>query len=588
MQRLYVLSILVGAVLSLGLPHPHIIQAASLSPQAELCAEVYTVQSTDWLSKVSEKFLGDITAYPAIVNATNLLHQSDPSFATIDNPDIIEAGWKLCIPVTSEAEAMLTELGDGQSNPTPAPLPPPLPDTVPALYTLDTFVTTHQFSPNTDPAWIYTSPEKVSRYQIPAEKQEIDDTYGYRANYYWNEHLSDDYFLYSGIFDAVPPEVNVYKAPWGSVLPRYRYPPNTTLPTGLTTNRFGWRGSQIALKKSTNTIRIAAVGASTTVGGHTLPFSYPEFLEHWLNLWSAANGYDVKFEVINAGREGLNSNDIAAVVRYEVLPLDIDYVIYYEGSNQFHPETVVTFPPEYTMGKPPTGVVPNFNNVDSEDKNLLDKLSEYSALAARARNIVEQFLVTGHEPPKPEQQFVLPAGLDEFNPDRNNLGDALALRRILKDIDQLKQDLDDNQVKMVMTTFNWFAYDNMVLDPTRHRNLYGYLNRVYWPISYANMRRAADFQNRVFKDWATRANVPLIDVARQMPKQPDLYDDAIHNTYLGSRIRAWIIFESLLPMLKQDIENHSLPAKSGDTYKQHPYITDRIDTRQLLDSVSRN
>ena len=43
-------------------------------------------------------------------------------------------------------------------------------------------------------------------------------------------------------------------------------------------------------------------------------------------------------------------------------------------------------------------------------------------------------------------------------------------RKILKDLDLIKQDLDEQQVKMVMTTFNWFAYDGMVLHPARHRN----------------------------------------------------------------------------------------------------------------------
>jgi hypothetical protein len=354
-----------------------------------------------------------------------------------------------------------------------------------------------------------------------------------------------------------------------------------TLPSGLTTNQYGWRGSGISLRKPPQTIRIAAIGASTTVGPHNHPFSYPELLEHWLNLWSESNGYQVNFEVINAGREGLNSPDIATVLRTEVLPMDVDYVIYYEGSNQFHPETVVNFPSKYTMGKPPAGVVPNLNNVDSDDKNILDYLSEHSALVARARNIVEQFLVTGEEPPKPEQTFYLPDGLNEFNPNRIHLGNALALDRILNDLDNIKKTVDARNAKMVMTTFNWFVYDDMVLDPSRHRNLYVYINRLYWPVSYANMHRAANFQNRVFRRWAADNRVPLIDVAGLMPRQPDLYDDAIHNTYLGTRIRAWLIFESLMPMLKQDIENEALPRPAVLKYRRHPYIQPEYTMRTL-------
>jgi hypothetical protein len=66
-----------------------------------------------------------------------------------------------------------------------------------------------------------------------------------------------------------------------------------------------------------------------------------------------------------------------------------------------------------------------------------------------------------------------------------------------------------------------------------------------------------------------------------MPVQPDLYDDAIHNTYLGSRIRAWIVFEELVPLLKEDIENGRLPRPNRVNYTQHPYLTDKVEIRQL-------
>ena len=330
----------------------HPVKAAS-EPESTSCAEVYIVQANDWLSKIADKFFGSIEAYPVIMTATNRQHEADLTFARIANPDLIEVGWKLCVPLTSTAETILTEVAAATPVVEPLDLSPP--PVTPMVYTLDTFAAEHRFNSEAEAKWIYASPEPIQKYEVLPEYQEIRDNYGYRANYLWNEHLEDDYFTYSGIFDAVPEEIKLFDAPWQTVLPRYRYPPNVTLPTGLTTNQYGWRGHPISLHKPPRTIRIAAVGASTTVGGHSLPHAYPEFLEQWLNLWSQSNGYDIKFEVINAGREGLNSNDIAAVVRYEVLPLDVDYVIYYEGSNQFHPETVVNFPPEYTLGQPPAG-----------------------------------------------------------------------------------------------------------------------------------------------------------------------------------------------------------------------------------------
>ncbi|MBI1880888.1 MAG: hypothetical protein HYR94_22140, partial [Chloroflexi bacterium] len=450
-----------------------------------------------------------------------------------------------------------------------------------AAYTLDDFVNDFKFSAYVKPDWLYTSPERLTPFDIQAEHAARAAQYGYRANYLWNEYLSDDYFLNSGIFSTVPPQVYLYHASWRTAYPRYRYPPNVTLPTRLTTNQFGWRGPPITLRKPARTIRIACVGASTTVDGHSMPYSYPELLQHWLNLWAQESGYEVHFEVINAGREGIGSRDIAAVVRYEVLPMDVDYVVYYEGSNQFDPRTMVSFPPDVAFGQPPMGVAPNFANVESNDKSWLDQLSEYSALAARARSLVEQYSMTGSEPAKPEQTFFLPEGLNEFKPDKTHLGKALALRAILSDLDHIKRNLDAQNVKFVLATFDWFVYDGLVLDPARHRVLYGYLNRIYWPISYANMRRMADLQNQVFRLWAAENRVSLIDVARQMPKHPDLYDDAIHNTELGIRIRAWINFQTLVPLLKRDIETKHLPRPARLSYQEHPYLQPEYDSRAL-------
>jgi len=65
-----------------------------------LCAEEYVVQGSDWLSQVADKFLGDPLLFPAIAEATNQMNAVDSSFAKVVNPNVIEPGWKLCIPPT--------------------------------------------------------------------------------------------------------------------------------------------------------------------------------------------------------------------------------------------------------------------------------------------------------------------------------------------------------------------------------------------------------------------------------------------------------------------------------------------------------
>lgn len=89
--------------------------ALPAAAQGPSCSDEYTVQANDWLSKLSDRYFGSILAYPAIVDATNLIAQSDDSFTKIVNPDEIEVGQKLCIPDTKIAEDYLNpQVGDKQ------------------------------------------------------------------------------------------------------------------------------------------------------------------------------------------------------------------------------------------------------------------------------------------------------------------------------------------------------------------------------------------------------------------------------------------------------------------------------------------
>ena len=74
---------------------------------AVACEEDYSVQADDWLSKLADKFYGDVLAYPAIFDATNAAAKADSSYSTIANADLIEVGWKLCIPSQADAQALL-------------------------------------------------------------------------------------------------------------------------------------------------------------------------------------------------------------------------------------------------------------------------------------------------------------------------------------------------------------------------------------------------------------------------------------------------------------------------------------------------
>ena len=80
----------------------------SAAPLWQQGGEDYVVQADDWLSKLSDKFLGDVLAYPAITYYTNQKNAEDDSYAKISNSNEIEVGWKIYIPSQDEAQAYLT------------------------------------------------------------------------------------------------------------------------------------------------------------------------------------------------------------------------------------------------------------------------------------------------------------------------------------------------------------------------------------------------------------------------------------------------------------------------------------------------
>ena len=98
--RLFVSILLLSLLLPLGLG---VAGAAPLSAGET----VYTVQKDDNLWSLAEKYLGNGTAYTAIVAATNAVNAQDSTFAKIANPSIIQPGWKVLIPAPEDAGALM-------------------------------------------------------------------------------------------------------------------------------------------------------------------------------------------------------------------------------------------------------------------------------------------------------------------------------------------------------------------------------------------------------------------------------------------------------------------------------------------------
>ena len=93
--------------------------AASLpqmSPQVGADGQEYVVQRGDWLSRISQKFYGNGSAWQVIVDATNAKAETDSRFTMIMDPDLLEVGQLLWIPDLASSipsEPSMTDAGNG-------------------------------------------------------------------------------------------------------------------------------------------------------------------------------------------------------------------------------------------------------------------------------------------------------------------------------------------------------------------------------------------------------------------------------------------------------------------------------------------
>jgi hypothetical protein len=379
--------------------------------------------------------------------------------------------------------------------------------------------------------------------------------FGSEAEYVWNSYVvKRDQCNPGGLLRNFPETLLAFTPRSVSVHPEFRFPANQTLPSGLVTNEFGLRGHPISLVKPPKTVRIAFLGASTTVSFHPFQFSYPEYVEYWLNRFAEANRYEVRFEALNGGREGVNSNDVAAILREELLPLDPDLAVYYEGANQFTSANLLVRP-----------TIPPRTAIDAVDPVVQHKLPGFLRTHFAIGDLLDRALNgfrTVGEPRKPNYRLQWPKEVDEGNPNPDSPDLPLQLPAIVKDLDAIRADLNSIGGRLAVCSFEWFTPNGALLSPTRHEQIYKQLNTALWPLRYADIRRLSEFQNRVFRNYAASRKIPFLDVAGEIPQDPDLFIDAIHMTEVGERVKAWIVFQRLLPVVRRLIESGQLPHRN--------------------------
>jgi len=415
--------------------------------------------------------------------------------------------------------------------------------------------------PGTDPAWFGLGPAlPPDRPILPEILRRYDGHPGFELSsvYEWNaayvrRALCVDPSLRMPVFSKLD-DLYLYEPPHGEPYPQFRFQRSIHYPSGLITNAFGWRGPEVALNKPAGVIRIAFVGASTVIDPHADPFSHPEYIGRWLHEWARVRARGVTFEIINAGREGVDAAAVSAVVEQELVPVRPDLVVDYEGGNQFWPVNFIN------KALPPR---------PKESDRRPSALERYSALAVRVHNAWNG-LHAGGEPPKPALRVAWPADLDEQDPALDDLRLPVDLPNTLKAMDRMRAAVATYGGTLMPSSFVFLASPGLVLDRVRDDGAYRFLNETLWPFSYAHIRRYADFQNRVFRKYATVHGLPFNDLASVYPADPRLFHDIVHMTPAGIKLKAWLVFQGLVPEIERRLADGRLPVADPGGRTVHP------------------
>lgn len=460
------------------------------------------------------------------------------------------------------------------------------PDPVKARDVERTLLANITYQAGVDPEWFFLPPARLEMPRIPelqarheANPGELD-----AENFIWNDALlaAPTSRLLEVARDLNVESLFAFPSFDGSTAPLYRvYPGHDFSPTPWVTNRWGWLGSDAPVRKPPHVVRIGIIGDSTA------QILNPLALQTYLDAWARHRGHDVRFEVFSAARLGIGDADAVATLRYELGPMGLDFVYQTFGPSfswQQGAAQMKQFALPSDAGERPVDA----HRTRDAAQRLLAPMVDVSALVRRTSDLLAENGPRGAvlpEPAKPTMTLHLPPGT---NGDIV-LGEARKdpyFGELIRNLDKYKEIADRTHTTPLVSMERVCAWDGMVLRGGANDRLYQMLNSsVFWPFSYADVRKILDAQNGVIAAWAKANGVDVVDIDGRMPFDPDLCNDPWHDTELGQQMRAWLIFQALLPGLEDGLSRGLLPRANGIDSDVHPYLEkpiERVDRRKWL------
>jgi lysophospholipase L1-like esterase len=286
-------------------------------------------------------------------------------------------------------------------------------------------------------------------------------------------------------------------------------------------NSKGFVGPEFDAVKPAGLYRIFAVGDSCTFGSGFWRLAYPGVLGQ---LLTTSEG-DGRFEVINAGIEGYNSEFALDRIRTELLAYHPDMVLLYIGWND-----LMKIDPR--------------NEAETGRHTTLARILERSYLMKALSKVLFADLRPLISKPRVGPDPVATGELAEFVPAR--------YRANLEAIVEL---LKANGVVPVLLTLATVVTPDMTLDDIKREHVFfPYYPTGYGVAGFLQLHRA---YNKVIRMTAAKYRVPIVDLEPVFdgPARGQLFWDTIHPSEKGHQL----IADALLPVVRANSTHTSSP-----------------------------
>jgi lysophospholipase L1-like esterase len=268
-------------------------------------------------------------------------------------------------------------------------------------------------------------------------------------------------------------------------------------------NSLGFRGGEFQKHKPAGTIRIVCLGASTTFNAEVSSndATWPARLQ--ARLREAYPGK--RIEVINAAVGGYTSAENLRNLKYRVLPLDPDLVIYYEANNEIVKDTRELAMREGIgqQSGPPAWLSP------------LTKASLMADLAYKNLAILSRSRGGGRTIDR------IPADLPSH---------------FIATLDEMHAELAKRNIPMVLSTFI-VKYRRSQDRATQIKNADVAFYYMPW-MSIDGMLDAMDRYNAAILEYGRTNDVPVVDDRDVIPADPEHFSDCMHLVDKGAEVMA--------------------------------------------------